>query len=125
VSHRLRQEEIALLLGSFTATSSLRKVICDLRNLIGQIEPDARDAKSVSSAAKATFQQNFSGQDVHNKKKPYFLFARLLDVFFPSQELEALAQTIEHHVLRDSRQFLTASQLFMSTSGVVDNDECE
>ncbi len=70
-------EDIKMLLGSFTATSNLRDFIVNLRNSLFGIESDARDGVALARATRKLFEEN----------------ASFRDVFFPSEELEQLAQT--------------------------------
>jgi hypothetical protein len=96
-------ESLRLLLGSYTATTPMSSLLVGLRRAVTDIESDARDGASLARASREMFEKSFG------------------DVFLPSEELAALAGTIERRpasLLRDSQSFLTASQLFLSQSGM-------
>ncbi len=95
---------IKRLTAAYTATTPLRSMLVELKHLLTHIPSEGEAAATGAAVAKRS-RSEFEAQ-----------FA---DVFLPSDELEALVGTIEQRsVLQDSQSFLTASQLFMSQSGM-------
>ena len=94
-------ESLRLQRAAYTATTPMTRVLVGLCRAVTEIDSDARDGAALAASSRADFDKSFS------------------DVFIPTEEVAALAGTIDRQasLLRDSRSFLTASELFLSQSG--------